>query len=196
MKTSLIKIETAEKSSQIVPVYFDSALIAKFYLNEPGREAIRSLARDAGIVVTSGIAVAEVSAAFHRKLREGSVDRDVFDALQGQFQHDLTNGLWRLIGPTEVLLEQVRTLFLRLDRSVFLRSLDALHLITAKAEHFNRIYSNDRHLLSACPSVGLEGINPIRQRRPEAVPSDPSRRSAVQIPKKRRAYRKLKENKR
>jgi len=192
----LIKIETAEKSSQIVPVYFDSALIAKFYLNEPGREAIRSLARDAGIVVTSGIAVAEVSAAFHRKLREGSVDRDVFDALQGQFQHDLTNGLWRLIGPTEVLLEQVRTLFLRLDRSVFLRSLDALHLITAKAEHFNRIYSNDRHLLSACPSVGLEGINPIRQRRPEAVPSDPSRRSAVQIPKKRRAYRKLKENKR
>ena len=196
MKTSLIKIETAEKSSQIVPVYFDSALIAKFYLNEPGREAIRSLAKDAGIVVTSGIAVAEVSAAFHRKLREGSVDRDVFDALQGQFQHDLTNGLWRLIGPTEVLLQQVRTLFLRLDSSVFLRSLDALHLITAKAEHFNRIYSNDRHLLSACPSVGLEGINPIRQRRPEAVPSDPSRRSAVQIPKKRRAYRKLKENKR
>jgi len=196
LKTSLIKIETAEKSSQIVPVYFDSALIAKFYLNEPGREAIRSLARDAGIVVTSGIAVAEVSAAFHRKLREGSVDRDVFDALQGQFQHDLTNGLWRLIGPTEVLLQQVRTLFLRLDSSVFLRSLDALHLITAKAEHFNRIYSNDRHLLSACPSVGLEGINPIRQRRPEAVPSDPSRRSAVQIPKKRRAYRKLKENKR
>ena len=52
MKTSLIKIETAEKSSQIVPVYFNSALIAKFYLNEPGREAIRSLARDAGIVVT------------------------------------------------------------------------------------------------------------------------------------------------
>src|SRR5437899_8827408 len=88
LKTSLIKIETAEKSSQIVPVYFDSALIAKFYLNEPGREAIRSLARDAGIVVTSGIAMAEVSAAFHRKLREGSVDRDVFDALQGQFQHD------------------------------------------------------------------------------------------------------------
>jgi len=196
LKTSLIKIETAEKSSQIVPVYFDSALIAKFYLNEPGREAIRSLARDAGIVVTSGIAVAEVSAAFHRKLREGSVDRDVFDALQGQFQHDLTNGLWRLIGPTEVLLQQVRTLFLRLDSSVFLRSLDALHLITAKAEHFNRVYSNDQHLLSACPSVDLEGINPIRQRRPEAVPSDPSRRSAVQIPKKRRAYRKLKENKR
>ena len=189
----MAEIETADA---IAPTYFDSALIAKFYLNEPGREAIRVLARNAGIVVISGIAVAEISAAFHRKFREGAVDHDVFKALHGQFQHDVTNGLWRLIGPTEVLLEQVRALFLQLDRSVFLRSLDALHLITAKAEHFNRIYSNDQHLLSACPSVDLEGINPIRQRRPEAVPSDPSCRSAVQIPKKRRAYRKLKENKR
>src|SRR5438128_3713646 len=114
LKTSLIKIETAEKSSQIVPVYFDSALIAKFYLNEPGREAIRVLARNAGIVVTSGIAVAEISAAFHRKFREGAVDHDVFKALHGQFQHDLTNVLLRLIVPTEALIEHVRVLFVRL----------------------------------------------------------------------------------
>ena len=113
------------------------------------------------MVVTSGIAVAEVSAAFHRKLREGAVDRDVFEALHGQFQHDLTGGLWRLIGPTEMLLERVRVLFARLDGAVFLRSLDALHLVTAREERFERIYSNDRHLLAACASVGLEGINPI-----------------------------------
>lgn len=66
-----------------------------------------------------------------------------------------------MIAPTEALLEQVRGLFARLDRSVFLRSIDALHLVTAKAERFERIYSNDRHLLTACASVGLEGIDPI-----------------------------------
>lgn len=49
----------------VVPAYFDAALVAKFYLNEPGREQVRQLARSAGVVVTSGIAVAEVSAAFH-----------------------------------------------------------------------------------------------------------------------------------
>ena len=156
-----MKIETADAISTVSPVYFDSALIAKFYLNEPGRETIRILTRNAGIVVTSGIAVAEISAAFHRKYREGALERNVFRALHGQFQHDLTNGLWRLIGPTEALLEEVRTFFLRLDRSVFLRSMDALHLITAKAEHFDRIYSNDGHLLTACASLGLEGVNPI-----------------------------------
>ena len=112
------------------------------------------------------------------------MDRDVFDALHGQFQHDLISGLWRLIGPTEALLEQVRALFLRLDRSVFLRSLDAMHLATAKAEHFDRIYSNDRHLLSACASVGLEGVNPIPQQLPESPSSGPLDRSDNQTPKR------------
>ena len=145
----------------VTPAYFDSALIAKFYLNEPGREAVRALAAKVGIVVTSGIALAEISAAFHRKFREESVDRDVFKALQGQFQQDVSNGLWRLIAPTEALLEEVRTLFAQLDRRIFLRSLDAVHLVTAKAEGFQQIYSNDRHLLEACASLGLEGVNPI-----------------------------------
>jgi predicted nucleic acid-binding protein len=160
----LAKTETADAISAIAPVYFDSALLAKFYLNEPGRDAVRDVAGRAGIVVTSGVAVAEVSAAFHRKLRENAVDIDVFEALHEQFQYDLGNGLWRLVAPTEALLEQVRALFARLDRSVFLRSLDALHLITAKAERFERIYSNDRHLLTACASLGIEGINPIAAR--------------------------------
>lgn len=157
----MAKIETADAIPTIAPIYLDSALVAKFYLNEPGRDAVRNLAKKAGIVTTSGIAVAEVSAAFHRKLREGAVSLDVFNALQGQFQHDLENALWRLIAPTEALLEQVRDLFAQLDRAVFLRSIDALHIVTAKAERFERIYSNDRHLLVACASVGLTGIDPI-----------------------------------
>jgi predicted nucleic acid-binding protein len=157
----LAKTETADASHAIAPVYFDSALVAKFYVNESGRDAVRALAAKAGMVVTSTVAVAEVSAAFHRKLREGAVELDVFKALHGQFQYDLENGLWRLIAPTEALLDQVRSLFIRLDRSVFLRSLDALHLVTAKAEGFGRIYSDDRHLLAASGALGLEGINPI-----------------------------------
>jgi len=157
----LARTGIAEPPPSVEPVYFDSALIAKFYLNEPGRKAIRDLTKKAGLVVTSGIAAAEVSAAFHRKLREGAVDDAVFKALQGQFQHDITVGLWRLIGPSEALLEEVRVLYSSLNKSIFLRFLDALHFVTAKAEHFTRIYSNDRHLLDACAGVGLEGINPV-----------------------------------
>ena len=145
----------------VTSVYFDSALIAKFYLNEPGRDAVRALAREMGRVVTSGVAVAEVSAAFHRKLREGAVDHDVFEALMGQFQQDLEGGVWYLAGLSEELLRQVHAFFARLDGAVFVRSLDALHLITARSEGFARIYSNDRHLLGASAQANLEGINPV-----------------------------------
>src|SRR5262252_2274431 len=112
------------------PVYFDSALIAKFYLNEPGREQVRQVARSAGAVV----AVVEVSAAFHRKLREGAIELRVLRALEGQFAHDLDSGLWRLAGPTEAVLRETQAIFSRLDRSVFVRSPDALHLVTARSE--------------------------------------------------------------
>lgn len=144
----------------VSPVYFDSALVAKFYLKETGRDAVRRVAVEAGAVVTSGIAVAEVAAAFHRKFREGAVERSVFKALQGQFEYDLGQGIWKVVGPTEAILLEVQALFASLDRKVFLRSLDALHLVTARAERFTRLYSNDRHLLRACASMGLEGVDP------------------------------------
>ena len=148
-----------------VPVYFDSALIAKFYLNESGREQVRQVARWAGVVVSSGIAVVEVSAAFHRKLREGGIELRVLRALQGQFAHDLDTGLWRLAGPTEAVLREAHAVFSRLDRSVFVRSLDALHLVTARSESFDRIYSNDRHVLAAARSFGLHGVDPTSRER-------------------------------
>ncbi|HEY2379750.1 MAG TPA: type II toxin-antitoxin system VapC family toxin [Terriglobia bacterium] len=156
-----MKTETGEGIPPVTPVYFDSALIAKFYVNEPGRDVVRALAGTAGIVVTSRIAVAEISAAFHRKYREGTVEPRVFKALQGQFAKDLSDGLWRLVSPTEALLDEVRSLFSKLDKAIFLRSIDALHLVTAKAEGFACLYSNDRHLLNACAHLGIEGVNPI-----------------------------------
>ena len=105
--------------------------------------------------------MAEVSAAFHRKLREGAVEHDVFEALMGQFEQDLENGLWSLAGPSEDLFRQVHAFFATLDPAVLVRSLDALHLVTARTAGFARLYSNDRHLLGACAHAGLEGINPV-----------------------------------
>jgi predicted nucleic acid-binding protein len=160
----LAKTGTADNPAGVAPAYFDSALVAKFYLNEPGRDEVRRVARESGLIVTSGVAVAEVSAAFHRKFREGAVDRQVVRALQGQFAHDVQTGLWKLIAPSEILLQKVQALFVRLDRSVFVRSLDALHLVTAKDEGFDRIHSNDRHLLQACARLGLKGIDPTKGR--------------------------------
>jgi hypothetical protein len=62
------------------------------------------------------------------------VTLDVFKALHGHFVHDLDEGLWKLAGSTEALLRDVQAAFARLNKSVFVRSLDALHLVTARAD--------------------------------------------------------------
>jgi predicted nucleic acid-binding protein len=143
------------------PVYFDSALIAKFYLNEPGRQAVRKLAQQAERVVTSAIAIAEVSAAFHRNGREGSMSLKGVASLQGQFDYDTRSGLWTMRPVSEAMLENVAKLFAKLPATVYLRALDALHIVTVKSERLDRIYTNDRHMLAACAHAGIEGVNPL-----------------------------------
>jgi hypothetical protein len=46
------------------------------------------------------------------------------------------------------MLREAQAAFSRLDKAIFVRALDALHLITARSENFDRIYSNDRHVLA------------------------------------------------
>jgi predicted nucleic acid-binding protein len=138
--------------AELRKLYFDSALIAKFYLNEPGRDDVRRLAVSAGVVISSSIAVAEVAAAFHRKLRENALDTDVFEALQLQFSRDVRQGMWTMVPVSDALLGSVHLLFSKLASKVFLHSLDALHLVTARSEGLAAIHSNDRHLLAACES--------------------------------------------
>lgn len=44
-----MRVAAAEPA--LAPGYFDAALVAKFYLNEPGRDVVRRLARASGVVV-------------------------------------------------------------------------------------------------------------------------------------------------
>jgi predicted nucleic acid-binding protein len=48
----------------------------------------------------------------------------------------------------------------RLPRSAALRAGDALHA-TAAEHGFEEIYTNDRHLMAACPHFGLRGVDVI-----------------------------------
>jgi predicted nucleic acid-binding protein len=142
-------------------IYFDSALIAKFYLNEPGRKIVRETVVSATRVCSSAIATVEVAAAFHRNVREGRLDAPTAGLLQVQLASDFKNAAWKLFPVTEAVLDDVRSLFARLDRSVHLRTLDAVHLVTARGHGFDRLHTNDRHLLAACAQLGIQPVNPL-----------------------------------
>lgn len=139
-------------------VYFDSAYIAKFYLEEPDSAAIATLAAASGKVHSSVLGKLEVSSVFHRKLREGAIDARGHTALERQFDADCGQGLWIWIPVTAALIDQARAAYAKASKKQFMRAADALHLASASAHGFREMYSNDRHVLAAAPLFGLRGV--------------------------------------
>ena len=142
--------------------YFDSAFIAKFYLDEPGSEAIRGLAESLGEVHCLVIGRIEVAGVFHRKWRENAFSDPAFREISDQFSDDCAAGLWQWLPLTAGLVDTAAGAIRRLPKSVFLRSADALHLSCAREHGFRQIYSNDRHVLAAARHFKLKGIDIVR----------------------------------
>jgi predicted nucleic acid-binding protein len=136
--------------------YFDSAYIAKFYLDEPESEAVRRLAESLGHVRCAQIGQVEVAAVFHRKFREGAFDVGAFREVTAQFDDDCSQGLWTWLPLTRALVQRAAVAFSNLPRPVFLRAADALHLTCAQEHGLREIYTNDRHMSSAARHFRLK----------------------------------------
>ncbi len=137
--------------------YFDTAYVAKCYLNEPGYGAVRRLARKADGLCSSSLCVAEFACLLHRRKREGSLTADQAAALRAFFLEDVRNSVWVLIPVTNQLLLQVESRVSRLHPDVFLRAGDAIHLVSASGAGFTDLWTSDRRLLDACEHFGLTG---------------------------------------
>lgn len=138
--------------------YFDSAYIAKLYLNEPDSAAVREVAGSLKAVACCAHGSVEVAYVFHRKLREGALDRAGLMARMDQMQLDAARGYLRWLPIDSALLESAADSVRGLEADVWLRSADALHLVCARDNGFESLYSNDRHLLDASGWFGLKGI--------------------------------------
>lgn len=138
-------------------LYFDSAYIAKCYLNEAGGVQVRELARTASGLYSSSVCLAEMACVFHRHIRERSLDAAAAGKVRSAFLDDVQNRVWALIPTSDRLLHRVDLLVRRLPASCFVRAGDAIHLATAIEAGFEEIWTNDRHLLRAAVHAGLKG---------------------------------------
>jgi predicted nucleic acid-binding protein len=138
-------------------VYLDSAYLAKYYVNERDSVAVRALIRRADSLVTSAWALGEVTCAFHRHLREGSLSTTQCRELTRAFLKHVDDGVWTLIPVGEALLKRMSLLVSAAPAGVHLRAGDAVHLITARDIGEAEIWTNDRHLVAAAPHFGLVG---------------------------------------
>lgn len=139
--------------------YFDTAYLAKCYLNEPGHQEVSVFASSVEQIFLSDFSRLELTGVFHRKLREGFLTRVGFRHAVEQFRRDCSLGVWTLLPCGSDCLEASTRAFERLEAGVFLRAPDCIHLTTAREAGFSEVYSNDRHLLAAAPAFGLRGVN-------------------------------------
>ena len=79
----------------------------------------------------------------------------------GQLELDESQHLWTWLTLSEFIMSSVVDSFRTRPDRVFVRTADAVHLVTAKTNGFSDIYSQDTHLLAAAPEFGLEGKNII-----------------------------------
>lgn len=138
--------------------YFDSAYIAKFYVDEPESNAVRQLAESLGRVHCSALGRIEVSSVFHRKWREGAFTESEFREVSAQFTDDCKAGLWTWLAITDSLIEKTAESIRSLGKSITIRSADALHLVAAKSHGLPRVYTNDRHMLLAAQAFGVSAM--------------------------------------
>jgi len=138
-------------------MYVDSAYIAKFYLNEPDSPQVRAAFAGAPALVSSMWALGEVACAFHRHLREGSLDASQYRTMLNAFLQHVDGRIWTFVPVTERLLRRTTSLLATLPATVHLRTGDALHLTTAMDLGEREIWTSDRHVLAGARHFGLTG---------------------------------------
>ena len=142
-------------------IYFDSTYIIKCYLAEPGTAKVLALARSHPGRACALHGRVEFFSAVKRHLREGNLSSGKAHGVLHQFVRDEAADLWAFLPVSRSLIESACMRLAALPDTVLCRAADALHLTCAAVNGFTAIYSNDRHLLTAAPHFGLDGLNVI-----------------------------------
>ena len=140
-------------------LYFDTAYLGKCYWNEPGGRLVRELAQRADSLYSSAICIAEMACLAHRKVREGPVTAADAVVRRDLFLNDLNSGVITALPVTDRLLRRVETMTRALPPTCYLRTIDALHLVTAADFGIGEVWTNDRHMLAAAPHFGVSGLS-------------------------------------
>jgi predicted nucleic acid-binding protein len=139
-------------------LFCDTSTLAKYYVPEADSARIRSRLDQEDAVALSELARAELMGVFHRRLREKKWNREEFSAVVRQFHKDDMTGHWTWFPLDGRIVETCAQTFLTLPETVFLRTADCIHLVTAIHHGFSEIQTHDQHQILAAPSLGLVAV--------------------------------------
>ncbi len=139
-------------------IFCDTSTMAKLYVPESESAAVRRLLEAEDAVCVSELARPELLGVFHRRLRERKWTRAEFDVATRQFLRDDISAFWTWLPFDGTITEAAARTFTTLPDSVFLRTADCLHLVTAVHHGFAEVYTHDAHQIASAPALGLKAI--------------------------------------
>ncbi len=139
-------------------IFCDTSAAAKLYVPERESAVMRKLAEREDEVYVSDLVRAELMGVFHRRLREGKWSRADFQTAVRQFSHDDIAGFWTWLPLDRPIVEAAAKTYATLPDTVFLRTADCLHLVTALHNNFAEIYTYDAQQAAAAGVLGLKPV--------------------------------------
>ncbi len=120
-------------------------MIAKFYVvRKEETPALRTrLEAEDQVCLSESWSAAELMSVFHRQLREKKWTRDKFMIAVRQFTNDDIGGFWTWLPLDGTIVEAAAKTYTSLPDTVWLRTADCLHLVTAMHHGFTDIYTYD-----------------------------------------------------
>jgi len=146
--------------------YWDSSVVVKRYVDEPGSAWVRLLAADPeNVFLTSEMTIVEVSAAIAISIRVGKLTTRQGQHAYRDFANDVETGAYQLLAVTRSLIDRAALL----PRAYPLKGYDAVHLATGLEAAHNladqeitlAFVSGDDQMLHAAEAEGLTTDNPF-----------------------------------
>lgn len=147
-------------------VYLDTSALAKRYVPEVGSAWVARLCQQEAAAI-SLIAIPELASALARRTRDGALSAQQRDTLFQAFLRDLR--AFVVVEPNQAIAQQAAALLFMTPPSVRLRTLDALHVASARLAFARArrrgvatgsFITADRALLDAANWAGLPTLNP------------------------------------
>lgn len=137
-------------------IYFDTNYILKCYLTEHGSsEATFVFQVNAGNIACSRLGRVEWNATIRRKLVANELSLADVTRIRAQMDQDEAAGLWTWLPFEETLLDGLAAWLRTTPFLGGLKTLDAVHLESARLGGMTDIYSNDGQVKAAASVFGL-----------------------------------------
>jgi predicted nucleic acid-binding protein len=146
--------------------YLDTSALVKRYVSEQGSAWVEELFASEPVAVSS-LAAVELASALARRTREGDLTPADRDSIFSSFLDDTRE--YVVLAVTQLMTEDATTMLLTSPPTIALRTLDALHLATARVAFASArrrglatgsFVTADRALGQAVTWAGLTALNP------------------------------------